>query len=609
MTEFKKGLNRFGRLLMTISVVMILLIFFLNLTMHKNIFDSLMFAISLAVGITPQLLPAISSVNLSLGAKRMAQKDVIIRQLDVIDNIGGMDVLCSDKTGTITEGGVKIDAAFDLQENKSQELLKLVIDNAYYSSSNNNSIDQALLTLKDPHDMPGKKISQKAYNFTDRMSSVAVAYDDERFMGMRRLIITKGAIKNVIGICDRALDNNGQVVDINTRLDDINQIMEELGSQGYRALAIAVKEFDEEAEFNKGMIFVGFITFFDPLKHDSKEVIEKINELQVDFKIITGDSLNVAKFLATELGYDATEVISANELKNISLEQQGELVEKIKIFAEVEPEMKKSIIKLLKKQGHLVGYMGDGINDVPSLHEADVAISVDDAVDVAKEAANIVLLKSDLSVVLDGIVEGRRVFANTMKYIFIAVSANFGNMFSMAGASLLLKFLPLLPKQILMTNLLQDLPAMSLASDNADEGWITRPHRFNFKFIIKFMITFGLISSIFDYCMFAVLLHINANEQLFQTVWFTESVISAVMLMIVLRTTLPVVRSKPSKRLLLTSGFIIAFTAALSYLPFNHLLGFIPIPLFMWKYILGVIAIYMIVGELSKRLFYKYNRP
>ncbi|WP_180955453.1 HAD-IC family P-type ATPase [Dolosicoccus paucivorans] len=263
----------------------------------------------------------------------------------------------------------------------------------------------------------------------------------------------------------------------------------------------------------------------------------------------------------------------------------------------------------MKKQGHLVGYMGDGINDVPSLHEADVAISVDDAVDVAKEAANIVLLKSDLSVVLDGIVEGRRVFANTMKYIFIAVSANFGNMFSMAGASLLLKFLPLLPKQILMTNLLQDLPAMSLASDNADEGWITRPHRFNFKFIIKFMITFGLISSIFDYCMFAVLLHINANEQLFQTVWFTESVISAVMLMIVLRTTLPVVRSKPSKRLLLTSGFIIAFTAALSYLPFNHLLGFIPIPLFMWKYILGVIAIYMIVGELSKRLFYKYNRP
>ena len=610
-TEFRRGLNRFGKLLMFISAIMICLIFLLNILMHKHLYDSFMFAISLAVGITPQLLPAISSVNLSTGAKRMAEKDVIIKQLEVIDNIGGMDILCSDKTGTITQGGVSIDGVYDLSKQKSDDLLLLAQDNATYSTSNNNSIDQALSKLSLDNKKSGRLIKEKVYNFNDKVSSVAIEYNEKRFLDHQRLVIMKGAVKNVLGYCKHALSTDSKVVNLSEKIDEINVMTDELSQKGFRCLALAVKDFDEgeDVEFNENMVFAGLITMFDPLKEDSLSVIQDLRNLNVDLKIITGDSELVAKYLANELNMTSNQVISFADLQQFSPEKQRKIVENINIFAEVEPEGKKSIIQMLKSNGHLVGYMGDGINDVPPLHEADVAISVDDATDVAKDAANIVLLKSELRVVVDAIKEGRKVFANTMKYIFIAISANFGNMFSMAGASVLLKFLPLLPKQILMTNLLQDLPSMMLASDNVDSEWICTPHRFNFKFIIQFMIVFGLISSIFDYLMFAILIfHLNADETLFQTAWFTESVISAILLMLVLRTSKVAFDSRPNVSLIYVSLAVILLTASLSYLPFNQLLGFIPLPLTIWGIIFGVIITYLVVGEISKKIFYRYHK-
>lgn len=338
VTEFRKGLNKFGRLLMAISGIMIVLIFLLNLIMKKPIYDSFMFAISLAVGITPQLLPAISSVNLSIGANRMAEKNVIIRQLEVIDNIGGMDVLCSDKTGTITQGSVKVDAAYSLDGEKSDLLLSLASQNAFYSTSNNNNIDTALMKDMKEEDKSEKLVDEKAYNFTDKVSSVAIEYKAEKLLGSKKLIIMKGAIKNVLSFCDRALLADQSLLPIDQQIDKINAMAEDLSEKGYRCLGLAIKDFEDEPHFNDKMIFVGFITLFDPLKEDSLEVIHELEDLNVDFKIITGDSLLVAKYLAQELGIDSKEVIAASDLKNYSDQEQREKVESSKIFAEVEPE-------------------------------------------------------------------------------------------------------------------------------------------------------------------------------------------------------------------------------------------------------------------------------
>jgi Mg2+-importing ATPase len=413
----------------------------------------------------------------------------------------------------------------------------------------------------------------------------------------------------MIEVCDRAETTNGHAVPMAEKLEAINNEYAKLSAAGYRVLGVAYKNADNAKDFNRdderNMIFLGFITLFDPPKKDVQQTILDLHRLGVQLKLITGDNALVARSLAKQIGIDEPAILSGRQLREMSDMALFHQALHTDIFAEVEPNQKERIILSLKKSGNVVGFMGDGINDAPALHTADVGISVDSAVDVAKEAADIVLLDQGLDVLVKGIVAGRKTFTNTMKYIFIATSANFGNMFSMAGVSLFLPFLPLLPKQILLTNLLTDFPEMTIATDRVDTIAVDKPHKWDIKFIQRFMIVFGLISSVFDYLTFAVLLYLlHANEKVFQTGWFTESVISATLIVLVVRTRLPFFKSLPGKYLSIATSLIVVFVFILPYLPFSGLLGFSKLPLMFFFWMLLIVAAYIITAELAKRWFF-----
>jgi P-type Mg2+ transporter len=603
-TDFEHGVRRFGYLLMELTLILVIAIFAINVYFARPVMESFLFSLALAVGLTPQLLPAIISINLAHGAKRMALEKVIVKRLSSIENFGSMNVLRSDKTGTLTSGIVKLHSALDTEGYESQKVLFYAYINAMYETGFANPIDEAIRNHYQPEVSGYKKLDEVPYDFIRKRLSILFA------KGNISLMVTKGALKSVLSACSFVEKSDGTIADLDTFREMILERFDELSSRGFRTLGIAYRNLGSNTSINKNheieMTFCGFIVLFDPPKPGVIDTINQLRDLGVSLKVITGDSQLVAVSLSKQVGLSNLETITGSELRSMSDDALLKRANSVDIFAEVEPNQKERIILALKKAGNVVGYMGDGINDASALHVADVGISVDSAVDVAKESADIVLLDMDLGVLIHGVREGRITFANTLKYVFMATSANFGNMFSMAGASLFLPFLPLLPKQILLTNLMTDFPEMTIATDHVDPEMAEQPRRWDINFIRNFMATFGIVSSVFDFLTFGVLLLIlNASVDQFRTGWFQESVISASLIVLVVRTRKPFFNSKPSKYLFLVTLLIVVATLILPYTQLAGMFNFQPLPP-SFLFVLGfIVGLYIFAAELAKRVFYK----
>jgi Mg2+-importing ATPase len=606
-TDFEHGIRRFGYFLMEVTLVLVVAIFAINVYLARPVLDSFLFSLALAVGLTPQLLPAIISINLSHGAKRMAQEKVIVKRLSSIENFGSMNVICSDKTGTLTEGIVQVQSTLDIDGAPSDKVLFYAYLNAFYETGFANPIDEAIRTHR-TFDLTGYlKLDEIPYDFLRKRLSILVSHDNSHLM------VTKGALHDVLAVCSSAAAGEGTIVDIAAANDRIQGHFAELSGNGFRTLGVAYKDMGPEVRISKdqeaGMTFSGFLVLFDPPKPNIIETITSLKNLGVSLKIITGDNHLVAANVSQQMGLSNTQILTGPDLNQLSDAALLNRVASVDVFAEIEPNQKERIILALRKAGNVVGYMGDGINDASALHVADVGISVDSAVDVAKDAADIVLLEKNLGVLVDGVREGRTTFANTLKYVFMATSANFGNMFSMAGVSLILPFLPLLPKQILLTNLMTDFPEMTIATDRVDNAMIDHPRRWDIKAIRQFMITFGIVSSVFDFVTFGVLLLVlHATQVQFRTGWFLESVVSASLIVLVIRTRQPFFRSRPGKYLLMATLSIVAVTVILPFTPLAGIFGFSPLPVSFLLLIGVVVMLYVITAELVKMVFYKKVR-
>jgi Mg2+-importing ATPase len=607
-TEFERGIHRFGNLLTRVISVMVVIVLAVNLYLAKPLIDSLLFSLALAVGLTPELLPAIISITLSHGAQKMARRGVIVRRLNAIANLGSMDVFCTDKTGTLTQGVVRLDGAFDTQGKPSAAVLRYAHLNAQFQTGLSNPLDEAIRACAQAAGSDistEKKIDEIPYDFVrKRLSVVTVNAAGER------TFITKGALDNVLSICDRVrAGDSDQPLDSATRTA-IEKLYSDWSAKGFRVLGVATKKAEERAgSYSRAdehaLAFAGFLLFLDPPKADVEQVIVDLGKRGVQLKIITGDNQKVARHVAEAVKLPVEGVLTGSELGDMRDEALWHLAERTTIFAEVDPNQKERIILALRKTGHVVGYMGDGINDAPALHAADVSLSVDTAVDVAKDAADFVLLKTDLGILREGIDEGRMTFANTMKYILTTISANFGNMFSMAGASMLLPFLPLLSSQILLNNFLSDIPAATIASDNVDPEMVDKPRRWNATFIRNYMVLFGLVSSVFDFLTFGTLLLVfRATAQEFQTGWFVESLLTELVIALVVRTRQVFFRSRPSRLRLASTIAFVGLTLVLPYLPINALFGFIPLPAPLMLTMVGLTALYVVATEVAKKYFY-----
>ncbi|HEY8911002.1 MAG TPA: magnesium-translocating P-type ATPase [Desulfosporosinus sp.] len=604
-TEFEQGIRHFGYMLMEVTLLLVIAIFAINVYLARPVLDSFLFSMALAVGLTPQLLPAIISVNLSRGAKNMATEKVIVKRLSSIENFGSMNVLCSDKTGTLTEGTVHLHSALDYGGIESEKVLLFAYINASFEKGYANPIDDAIRSHKQFDLKSYQKLGEIPYDFIRKRLSILVKSDD------KAMLITKGALKNVLDVCSFAEGPNETEVPIQQVLTQIQTVFSDLGSKGLRTLGVAYKKAEdaEPKDQEHDMTFLGFLVLYDPPKEGITETIHKLKDMGITLKVITGDNKLVAMNLGKQIGLANPEVLTGPELYKMSEEALIHKLDKTDLFAEIEPNQKERVILALKKAGNVVGYLGDGINDASALHAADVGISVNSAVDVAKDAADIVLLEKDLSVLIRGVKEGRVTFANTLKYVFMATSANFGNMFSMAGASLFLSFLPLLPKQILLTNLMTDLPEITISTDSVDPEMIDRPRRWDIKFIRKFMLTFGLLSSVFDYLTFGVLLYfLHATPGQFRTGWFIESVLSASIIVLVIRTRKPFFQSKPGKALFWTTLAVAGAIISFPYTFLGPLFGFVPLPAVFFPVLGLILLLYITSAELAKKLFYKNGR-
>jgi Mg2+-importing ATPase len=606
-TDFELGIRRFGYFLMEVTLILVVAIFAINVYLARPVLDSFLFSLALAVGLTPQLLPAIISINLAHGAKRMAEGKVIVKRLASIENFGSMNVICSDKTGTLTEGIVRLQSAVDVEGAPSEKVLLHAYLHAFYETGFTNPIDAAIRAHRQ-FDLSGyRKADEIPYDFLRKRLSILIAHDDTHLM------VTKGALANVLAACSTAETGAGAIVDIAAVRERIQRYFEELSSKGFRTLGVAYKNIGAESLISKdheaGMTFLGFLVLFDPPKPNIIQTIASLKNLGVSLKIITGDNHLVAANVSKQMGLPNTKLFTGSDLRQMSDAALLKHVDDVDVYAEIEPNQKERIILALKKAGNVVGYMGDGINDASALHAADVGISVDSAVDVAKEAADIVLLEKDLAVLVQGVREGRTTFANTLKYVFMATSANFGNMFSMAGVSLFLPFLPLLPKQILLTNLITDFPEMTIATDRVDTEMVDHPRRWDIKAIRKFMITFGLVSSVFDYLTFgALLLILHATQDQFRTGWFLESVISASLIVLVIRSRKPFFKSTPSKYLFMATLTVVIVTVILPFTAMGRIFGFTRLSLSFHLLLAVIVVFYIITAEITKVIFYQKVR-
>jgi len=601
-TGFERGMTSFGLLLTRLMVVFVIAIFVINLILQRTLIDSALFSLALAVGLTPQLLPAIVSISLAQGARMMASKRVIVRRLDAIEDFGSMTVLCSDKTGTMTAGEIELDQAIALDGSSSAEVVELASLNAGLQTGWRNPIDAAILAA---HPLPADAtaLGELPYDFLRKRLSVLVT----RHARGGAQLITKGALHAVLDVCSHARTATGDVP-LAEAAASIQERFAALSAAGFRVLGLATRSLGSRAvapEDEAGMTLVGLLTFADPVKLDATATLAELASSGVSVRMVTGDNRLVAAHIAQQVGLDVSSVYTGEEVDAIGDAALAKAVAPVQVFAELNPVQKERVVRAFRAAGHVVGYLGDGINDSPPLHAADVGITVDTAVPVAKQAAAIVLLDKDLKVILDGVRQGRRTFANTMKYIFMTTSANFGNMLSMAVVAIVLPFLPLLAGQILLINLLTDLPATTIATDSVDEPQLRRPQTWNVRLIRNYMLVFGALSSVFDLATFAVLrwgFHAEAPE--FRSAWFLGSILTEVGVLFVLRTRGSMFRSRPGRWVVLSSLAVAVLAVAIPYSPFANLLKLVPIPLDLLTLILAITAGYLIATELPKHLFW-----
>jgi Mg2+-importing ATPase len=597
LTEFDRGVRRFGELLTIAMLVMVFVVFVAHMLEARPVVETLLFAIALAVGLSPELLPAILTVNLARGATLMAAGGVLVRRLNAIENLGSMDILCTDKTGTLTEGVVQLDGAFDAAGAPSAEVLDLAALNAALGTGLPNPLDDAILAARPAAASSAagvRKLAEIPFDFIRKRVSVVVVDGD------RARLVTKGAFHHVLDACTLTLDQRAA----------LEAQYQAFSERGIRVLAVATRALDPAGPFDRAcersLTFRGFLTFLDREKADVAQAIADLARLGVAVKIITGDARPVAQHVASRVGLHPERILDGAQLDALHDEALWHAAERTVLFVEVDPNQKERIISALRKTGHVVGFLGDGVNDAPAMHAADTSLSVEGAVDVARDAADFVLLERDLDVIRRGIEEGRRTFANTLKYVLMTTSANLGNMISMAIASLFLPFLPLTAGQILLNNFVSDIPALGLADDAVDPELVARPRRWDLRFIARFMIEFGLLSSAFDLMTFAVLIWgLRADPSLFRTTWFVESLLTELVVVMVVRTRRPFYRSRPGPLLFASTVVLAAVALAIPYLPLVGVLGFVPLPPAAVGAVAAITLLYVTAAELLKRWFYR----
>lgn len=599
-TRFERGTTSFGILLMQAMLALLSILFIVNVLLHRPLLDSILFSLALAVGLTPQLLPVIISVSLAAGARHLAQEQVLVKRLDAIEDFGLMTVLCTDKTGTITAGSVSLNQALDSDGAVNETVLGLAYLNSKLQRGYENPLDAAIISSAEAENrfelIPF--LDEIPYDFERRRLSILVS-------GSVPTLITKGAFESVLAVCSHVRSQR-EVLDVAKMRDELLARFDDLSTKGNRVLAVATKAIMEGKDISVSdeseMVFEGLLVFQDPLKPDASQAIAELKELGVDLHLVTGDNRLVARAIATQAGLVSDVLLTGSDLNVMSDEVLASKARDCRIFAEVDPIQKERIILALRAGGATVGYFGDGINDAAALHAADVGISVDTAVDVARNAASVVLLSKDLHVIAEGVRLGRRTFVNTMKYVRVGVSASFGNVVSMAVADVFLPFLPLLPTQILLLNFMTDFPAISISSDSVDPESVEKPRSWDIRSIRKFMILFGLLSSAFDIMTFLILrLGFHASVTEFRTGWFVESTLTELTVMLVLRTKRPFWRSRPGKGLLISSVVLVVVTVLLPFTPIGRVIGLTSLSVPILLVLFALICLYAGLNESAKK--------
>jgi Mg2+-importing ATPase len=607
-SSFDKGIRSFTWLMIKVMVVMVLVIFAINAFLKGDIIQSLLFSLSVAVGLTPEMLPMLVAINLSKGAIAMSKKDVIVKRLNATQNFGAMDVLCTDKTGTLTLDRIVVERHCDVVRKEDDDVLRMAYINSFYQTGLKNILDRAILAHEKLLVREYKKVDEVPFDFSRKIMSVVIEAD-----GKHRIIV-KGAPEEIYRRCTR-FELEGEILDFDEAkllLVDLQDEYDNLSAEGFRVLAIAYKDFEQpknvySKDDEQNLILKGYIAFLDPPKATARKTIETLNQLGIEFKVLTGDNELVTKQVCSEVGLNIIGFAVGEQVEKANDTQLSELVTTTTVFARLSPLQKERVIHALHANGHIVGYLGDGINDAPALKAADVGISVDNAVDIAKETADIILLKKSLLVLRDGVIEGRKTFGNILKYIKMGSSSNFGNMFSMTGASLFLPFLPMLPIQILLNNFLYDLSQIAIASDEIDEEYLIRSRPWNVDYIKKFMIFLGPVSSIFDFLTFAVLWFIfRAEAPLFQTGWFLESLCTQTLVIHIIRTgKVPFLESRPSQFMIFTSIYIVTIGLMLPFLPLGKYFGFVEPPLSYFIALVLIVPVYLFTVQAVKSWFIK----
>jgi len=615
-TSFDLGVNKFTWLMIRFIAVMVPAVFLINGLSRHNWMEAFLFAMAVAVGLTPEMLPMIVTVNLSKGALAMARKQVIVKRLNAIQNFGAMDVLCTDKTGTLTQGKIVLEKYLDAEGEPSDRVLEFGYLNSYHHTGLKNLMDEAILAHEDLEESTKakekfRKIDEIPFDFVRRRMSVIVEDKD----GLNTLIC-KGAVEEVLDQCTR-VEVKGEIIKVLPEHDAMRRkLADDLNGQGFRVIALAFKQMpgasDEPVYAVKDesdLILLGFLAFLDPPKDTAIEALKRLHGLSVDVKILTGDNEIITAYICKEVGVPVEGMLLGPQIEAMSEAELAEAVGKTSVFARLAPAHKEHIIRALQSKEHVVGFMGDGINDAPALKKADVGISVDSAVDIAKESSDIILLENSLLILEQGVLEGRRVFGNITKYIKMAASSNFGNMFSVVGASAFLPFLPMLPIQVLTNNLLYDFSQTPIPTDQVDQEWLTRPRKWEIGKILRFILLIGPISSIFDYVTFYVMLHVFHcwnNPALFHTGWFVESLFTQTLIIHIIRTNrIPFFQSWASWPLILTSLIVVAGGAWLTVSPLAGALGFVPLPGLFWLLLAGILAAYVLLTQLLKTWFYR----
>jgi Mg2+-importing ATPase len=605
-TSFDKGIRKFTWLMIRFMLFLVVFIFGINALLKGDFIEALLFSLAVAVGLTPEMLPMLVAINLSKGAIAMSKKQVIVKRLSSIQNFGAMDVLCTDKTGTLTLDRIVLEKHCDVVMKEDDDVLRFAYINSFYQTGLRNILDRAILKHEKLLVKEYKKVDEVPFDFSRKIMSVVVEMDG------KHIIVAKGAPEEIFKRCTK-FELDGEILDMEDLIvTDLKEEYNDLSADGFRVLAVAYKDVENKKDVyskddEQGLILKGYVAFLDPPKSTAKKTIEALKSLGIEFKILTGDNELVTKKICSEVGLDVKGLITGDEIEKISDEELRELVKTTSVFARLSPLQKERIIHALHENKHIVGYLGDGINDALALKASDVGISVNNAVDIAKESADIILLKKSLMALEDGVVEGRKTFGNILKYIKMGSSSNFGNMFSMTGASLFLPFLPMLPIQILLNNFLYDLSQVAIPSDEVDEKYLLKSRPWNVEYIKRFMIFIGPISSIFDFVTFGVLLFVfHASQPLFNTGWFLESLCTQTLVIHIIRTgKIPFIESKPSQFLMFTSIYIVTIGLVIPFTPLAKFFGFVSPPLTYFIALFLIVVSYLFLVQIAKKWFIK----